>query len=494
MKARDLKGTRTAARKPETKKRVSTKKGITSPPKTGKAVSRPATSKSAAKTAKPGRKALLKKPAVAKKTSADAKKRGAEKKPSDETRKLVTLSAVKPSKTMKKPAVAKVPAPAKKSSQEKAGKNPAPAGAKSKATGKKLQKPASKEPAAKKIAAKVSAALVKKIGMKVKGPSSKKIAAAEKPARKAKKASAAKVEKTLVKAKSLSLKTAEKGKQKTPAKAVAENVVSSKLSVRAGRKPAAPLKPEEKELQPSPKKKTVTKRVAVKPVEEKKSITPKAPALKKTGPVVSGIAGAKGKTPIRKTVGAEKGKVIPAKISTKTATALKKPAGKKSAVALLPVKPHRAKLKIFLPGPEAGEEDIQEGFISGLPEEYGENAIIAMVVDPNTVFVDWEVVPREIAGKEGDLMLRFYDVTGTRFDGNNAHAILDVSITQRVGSGFFAICMPGRDVIVEAGIVRPDGSFHGVVRSDVVSFPFLLTFDDLGILQGLFATDIPVGY
>lgn len=487
MKARDVKGTKTAARKTETKKRVSTKKSITFPPKTEKAVSKPATSKSAAKTAKPGRKALLKKPAVAKKTSAIIKKAGAEKKSSDETRKLVTLSAVKPSKTMKKPAVAKIPAPAKKSSQGKAEKIPTPAGAKPKATEKKLQKPASKEPAAHKIAAKVSAAPVKKIGIKVKGPSSKKVAAAAKPTKKAKKASAAKVEKTPVKAKSLSLKTAEKGRQKTPAKAVAENVVSAKTSVKKVGKPAASLKA-------GGKKKTAPVWVATKPVEENKSIAPKAPALKKTGPVVSGIAGAKGKTPIRKTVGVEKGKVISAKISTKTVAALKKPAGKKSAAAILPVKPHRAKLKIFLPGPEAGGEDIQEGFISGLPEEYGENAIIALAVDPNTVFVDWEVVPREIAGKEGDLTLRFYDVTGTRFDGNNAHAILDVSITQRVGSGFFVIRMPGRDVIVEAGIVRPDGGFHGVVRSDIVSFPFLLTFDDLGILQGLFAADIPVGY
>ncbi len=494
MKARDVKGTKKAAGKTETKKKVSTKKGRTSAHKTAKAVSKPATSRSSAKIAKPGRKALLKKPAVAKKTSAVAKKTGPEKKPSDETKKLVTLSAVTPSKTIKKPAVATIPAPAKKSSQGKAGKNLAPAGAKPKATGKKLQKPVSKEPAAKKIAAKVSTAPVKKIGMKVKGPSSKKIAAAEKPVKTAEKPSAAKVEKTPVKVKSLSLKTAEKGKKKTLAKTIAERVVPAKSSAVMARKPAASREAGEKDRRPSPKEKTAPARAATEPVEEKKTMKPKAPARKKASPVISRTTGTIGKTAALKTVRAKKLPAAPAEIATKAGATSKKPAEKKSGAAVLSVKPERAKLKIFLPGPEAGEEDIQEGIISGLPEEYGENALIAMAVDPNTVFVDWEIVPREIAGKEGDLTLRFYDVTGIRFDENNAHAIFDMGIMQRVGSGFFVIRMPGRDVIVEAGIVRPDGSFHGVVRSDVVSFPFLLTFDDLGIVQGLFATDIPVGY
>jgi hypothetical protein len=49
-------------------------------------------------------------------------------------------------------------------------------------------------------------------------------------------------------------------------------------------------------------------------------------------------------------------------------------------------------------------------------------------------------------------------------------------------------------VVVEAGIVSPEGRFHAVMRSEVVSFPFLLSFDDLGIVQKLFASGIPVGY
>jgi len=33
-----------------------------------------------------------------------------------------------------------------------------------------------------------------------------------------------------------------------------------------------------------------------------------------------------------------------------------------------------------------------------------------------------------------------------------------------------------------------------LMRSEVVSFPFLLTFDDLGIVQKLIISGIPVGY
>jgi hypothetical protein len=167
---------------------------------------------------------------------------------------------------------------------------------------------------------------------------------------------------------------------------------------------------------------------------------------------------------------------------------------KESNLGSRPGKTEQATLKIFLPGNEAGAEDIRGSFITGLPEEYGENALIAMVVDPNTVFVDWEIVPREIAGKEGKLILRFHDVTGIEFDGQNANAVIDIDISRRVGNGFFDIRMPGRDVIVEAGVIRPEGTFHAVVRSEAVSFPFLLAFDDLGIVQRLLASGIPVGY
>jgi len=95
---------------------------------------------------------------------------------------------------------------------------------------------------------------------------------------------------------------------------------------------------------------------------------------------------------------------------------------------------------------------------------------------------------------EGDLNLRFYDITGIEFNDWNAHAILDIPINKRVGSDFFDIRMPGRDVVVGVGILSAVNGFMPIVRSDMISFPELLTFDELGIVQKLFESGIPVGY
>ncbi len=153
-----------------------------------------------------------------------------------------------------------------------------------------------------------------------------------------------------------------------------------------------------------------------------------------------------------------------------------------------------AGLKIFLPDRNLTEEDAEDIFFGMLPEEYGENSVIALAVNPNTVFVDWEVVPGDISDKEGDLILRFYDVTGIEFNNSDAVTFTDVLINKRVGSGFFEIRMPGRDVVVALGIISAAGGFIPIVRSEMISFPELLKFDDLGIIQKLFESDIRLGY
>jgi len=164
----------------------------------------------------------------------------------------------------------------------------------------------------------------------------------------------------------------------------------------------------------------------------------------------------------------------------------------------VPLKSSKARLKIFLPEQNvtknAMKEEAEEIFFGRLPEEYGENSVIALAVDPNTVFVDWEVIPKDISDIEGDLNLRFYDITGIEFNDWNAQSFFDVLINKRVGSGFFEIRMPGRDVVVAVGILNAVNGFMPIVRSDMVSFPELLAFDELGIVQNLFESGIPVGY
>ncbi len=493
MKARDKKNTKKSAEKKEVTAKAPKKRGNTSAAKAGRNTGKSSASRAASIKSRPGKKAPLKKPLVAKTPTA---KKTVEK-PSDETKKLVQVPAVKkPVKATKKTAGTKKPSSFQKSTRVKTKRVPAAAAGKPKAVVKKPQKSDLKGAVPKNTASVVHAASVRKIGTSAKGPLSREIATKEKSTKTAKKTAAERVEKRTTKAGSLPPKPMEKNERKVAAKVAAEKVVSAKPSSKTARKLAVSPRTAEKLRRLSPKDQPVSARAATKTIEEKTDMKVKAAAKGKRGPAVTRTTREVGKPPAAKTERAKKITVTPAKIITKAMAAENKYAAGESAaaVAVLPVKPERVKLKIFLPSEEAGEEELREGFIAGLPEEYGENALIAMAVDPNTIFVDWEVVPGEIAGKEGELMLRFYDVTRIDFDGNNAHAILDMSITQRVGSGFFAIRMPGRDVIVEAGILGPDGRFHSVVRSDMVSFPFLLTFDDLGIVQGLFASGIPIGY
>jgi hypothetical protein len=158
------------------------------------------------------------------------------------------------------------------------------------------------------------------------------------------------------------------------------------------------------------------------------------------------------------------------------------------------VQPAKALLRVFLPGSIPQEEEAPGSGFPGLPEEYGKNSLIVMAVDPVIVFIDWEIIPEDIAGEAGDLVLRVFDVTGIDFSGFNANCFMDIRADARVGRGFYALNMPGRDIIVEAGVLRPDGPFKGIIRSEGVSIPSLLTFDELGVARKLLESGIPVGY
>lgn len=477
-------------KKPVGKAETKTKKAA--PRKTVK-TSAPKPAKAAAKSVRPAKKTPLKKPVTAKKASPAVKKTGPEKKTSGAKKIPAKISALKkPDKTLRKPEGAKPPAPAGKSSQGKAGKIPARAAARPKVTEKKLKKSASTERSTKKITTRVPIAAAKKTAMKEKAPVPKKTDAARKMAKTEKKPPAAGVEKKPVKAVRATKKVAERKQKKAPAKTAAEKIVPSKPAVKAVKKISGPRPTGERQEKPSAQKEPVPAKSGAKAVEEQKTPAPKAPARRKPRPLVS-KTGTTRETVAAKIPALKKETGIQRESGGKLSVAAKK-TGKRGPAVSPAAAPERPKLRIFLPGKEAEEEYLRESIDTGLPEEYGENALIAMAVDPNTIFVDWEIVPAEIAGKEGELTLRFHDTTGIEFDGSNANAVTDIHIARRVGNGFFVISMPGRDVVVEAGIMGPGSAFHSVVRSDVVSFPFLLSFDDLGIVQKLLAAGIPVGY
>ncbi|MBI5073599.1 MAG: DUF4912 domain-containing protein [Nitrospirae bacterium] len=352
-----------------------------------------------------------------------------------------------------------------------------------------------------KSKAKAKAEVKAKVKAKPKAKVSKVPAVKPKPAVKAEKKTSKK--KTIVAKVAMKVKAEAKSKAKAKAKAEVKAKVKAKPKAKVSKVPAVKPKPAVKTEKKTPKKKTIVAKVAMKVKAEAKSKAKaevKAKVKAKPKAKVSKVPEAK---PVivekteKKAMAAKKEPAVPVRPSLKSVAAANKNETVQEArpeIERYPARNSKANLKIFLPEQNVTEEEAEEIFFGGLPEEYGENAVIALAVDPNTVFVDWEVIPKDISDKEGELNLRFYDITGIEFNDWNANAVLDVLINKRVGSGFFDIHMPGRDVVVAVGILSPTSGFMPIVRSDMVSFPELLAFDELGIVQKLFESGIPVGY
>jgi len=128
-----------------------------------------------------------------------------------------------------------------------------------------------------------------------------------------------------------------------------------------------------------------------------------------------------------------------------------------------------------------------------LPDEYGENELILMAVDPDVVFVDWEIRKDEVPEAKDGLTMRVFDVTWSESATLYRDGFLDIKIGGRVGSGFFGLGMAGREVAVEIGFFDK-GKFLPILCSQVVSMPRLLVSDELGIARKLFESGIPLGY
>ena len=115
-----------------------------------------------------------------------------------------------------------------------------------------------------------------------------------------------------------------------------------------------------------------------------------------------------------------------------------------------------------------------------IPWGYGRDRVTAMPVDPDRLFVYWEVTEEGLerarktlgAASEGAwLNLRIYDTTGRIFDGWNAHATIDQGIDRGARQWFFHIGKPSSEAIVEIGLLARDGGFAKIARSGRVEFP-----------------------
>jgi hypothetical protein len=127
-------------------------------------------------------------------------------------------------------------------------------------------------------------------------------------------------------------------------------------------------------------------------------------------------------------------------------------------------------------GPQAETQAMPEN----IPWGYGQNRVTAIVVDPERLYVYWEITDDAMAaarkglgggGEAAWLNLRVYDITGRLFDGTNAHSYFDHRLERHDRQWFFAINKPTSSACVEVGLKSDEGYFVRIARSGRIEFP-----------------------
>jgi len=115
-----------------------------------------------------------------------------------------------------------------------------------------------------------------------------------------------------------------------------------------------------------------------------------------------------------------------------------------------------------------------------IPWGYGQDRVTAMAVDPDRLYVYWELTDEALerareglgpGGRDAWLNLRVYDVTNRIFDGTNAHQYVDHSLSRTDRQWFFSIGRPSSTAIVELGLKSAEGYFVRIARSGRADFP-----------------------
>jgi len=115
-----------------------------------------------------------------------------------------------------------------------------------------------------------------------------------------------------------------------------------------------------------------------------------------------------------------------------------------------------------------------------LPWSYGENRVTAIVRDPDSAYLYWEITDEAVAaardrlgpaGAGGWCNLRVYDTTGRDFDGTNAHDYFDIRIDRNDREYFLMIRRPTSTMHVEIGVKSVEGYFQPIARSGRAEFP-----------------------
>jgi hypothetical protein len=146
----------------------------------------------------------------------------------------------------------------------------------------------------------------------------------------------------------------------------------------------------------------------------------------------------------------------------------------------LPKEALARRLLAVLQDVNAGTADDAPVEYEHIPWGYGADRVTAMVIDPERLYVYWEVTDRAIerarrdlsaGGPDAWLCLRVYDVTGRIFDGTNAHSYFDHAIARDDRQWFFFIGKPASTAVVELGLQSHEGFFVRIARSGRAEFP-----------------------
>jgi hypothetical protein len=117
---------------------------------------------------------------------------------------------------------------------------------------------------------------------------------------------------------------------------------------------------------------------------------------------------------------------------------------------------------------------------SNPPPANGETGVVLLPVHPYLVHAYWHFERGKLTqmkrgpGKDfldGRPVLRFFDVTGIVFDGQNANQTFDIPVDLAAGNWYVHLWSPGRSYFVDLGLRTEDGRFMRIARSNVAETP-----------------------
>jgi len=115
----------------------------------------------------------------------------------------------------------------------------------------------------------------------------------------------------------------------------------------------------------------------------------------------------------------------------------------------------------------------QEDRENGLPQSYGSDRLVLLSVNPNLVYVYWDLSSETLSklSAQKEVLLRLYDVTYIVFDGTNAHRIFEAGVhLSMTRNYYFHVPMANADYLAELGF-KAEGKFVPVLRSNVARTP-----------------------